>query len=167
MILVSAYLILLGLIFWIIFGIRGKWWLKSATLIISFIFSFSLWNAFNSYKGWPVHQNIPKDSQFLSGAIDQPNAAIGDPGHIFLWLLSVQVTHNPFGYKPLSGEPRAYELPYSKGLESAINQAQNIQKQNSSQKGTIPNGVLFHRGPRGKYIARKFRSNLPPKPSSK
>lgn len=164
MILITTYIILIGLLVWNILGARGKWWLKLLAIFVTFSFSFLLFNAMDSYKGWASADTIPKQSQFVAGIVSQPSPLNNNQGIIYLWVIPLESNHNIFDYQSKSGEPRAYKVPYSKSLENVITEAQKLMNgSKSSPKGQIgSNALIIHAD--GKWAVHKFNiSPLPPK----
>ena len=112
-----GFLLLAGTLCWFLIDTKGRWPLK--LLLTGFLAFFSLetWQALDSYSGWPAKEAMPQRALLLHAVVREPNPAKHDPGAIFLWVVPLgQDDPGPFAYDPISGEPRAYKLPYSRPM---------------------------------------------------
>jgi hypothetical protein len=151
-------LMLDALLLWTTIGSRGRWWLKIVVMLVVLTFNFAVWNALDTYRGWPTTEPLPARAVFIASAIEEPSEVDHNPGVIYVWL--VPLHHNqPFlGYRASGAEPRAYREPYSQELHQAIQQAQNMQRHGTGQpvmltsrRGPGTRGAN-HRGPYRAYV---------------
>lgn len=134
----------------------GHWLLNVAVIATTFTFCFFVWNALNSYSGWPVRASVPQNSIFIGAVIDEPSQVEGDPGHIDLWLVPATSSTKLLGYKPAQGEPRAYRLPYSVPLEKAVLNAQRLQRGSHGQPVALSVSKRIWKHNHGKALGTKI-----------
>ena len=56
--IVIAFILLFGLLLWLIISVQGKWWLKILAIIGALSFCLVVWNSLGSYLGWPAPSEI-------------------------------------------------------------------------------------------------------------
>lgn len=128
----------LAVLLWFVTEARGKWFLKLALIIALPAMSIATWRSLDSYMGWPTPEKPPEKSLFLWGAVREPSLKNGDNGAIFVWLLPVRYEeqekndHKIFTYEPLTNEPRAYKLDYSRELHEKMEVAKELIKEGRS-----------------------------------
>lgn len=120
-----GFLLLGGLLCWLLAGIgKGRWPLKLLLTALVSLFSFEAWRALDTYAGWPSASELPQRSLFVAALVREPNPARGDPGAVYLWTIPVGTSDaGAFSYRPRSGEPRVYALPYSREAHESAQQA--------------------------------------------
>ena len=149
-----SFVLLVGLLLWLLAAVRGRWPLKLALICAVPAFGFAILSTTNSLRGWPTGDSPPKSATFVWGVVDEPDPQTGSSGSVYLWLAT-------------GTKPRAYRLPYSRELHKQIVQATALTKggqtvavtrRRSSRRtghGTAARGALrFYRLP-------------PPQPPSK
>jgi len=126
-----GFLLLGGALCWFIADTKGRWPLK--VLLTGFLAFYSLETitALKSYKGWPADERMPQRSLLISASLREPNPPKNDPGAIFLWVIPLGMDDpSPFAYDPISGEPRAYRIPYSKQMRDQVAAAMKAMQEN-------------------------------------
>jgi hypothetical protein len=73
--------------------------------------ALALWLDRPDTAGWPSRATTPSQANLVWATVDEPNASLADPGHIYLWL--------DVG----ASAPRAYSLPYSRQLQQRLQRA--------------------------------------------
>lgn len=133
--LAAAYAVLALGLAWSLVG-SASWWRRMPYIVCAPPLALALWLGRPDPAGWPSNAKVPAHAQLVWAEIDEPDAAVGDSGHIYLWL--------DVG----ASAPRAFALPYSRTLH------QQVQKAMNSVKRGQPMGVGraapgAHRGPHG------------------
>lgn len=126
-----GFLLLGGTLCWYVAHAKGHWAPK--LLLTGFVAFFSLetWRALDSYAGWPAEEEMPQKALLISAIVREPNFSKNDRGAIFLWVVPIgRDDPGPFAYDPISGEPRAYELPYSRAMHEQTAAAMKAMRQN-------------------------------------
>ena len=168
LILGLGFLLLTALMLWVVIAGRGGWKLKLPFVIIVPFFMFLVWGAIASFSGWPVKGQLPKAALLVSYEVVEPDPLTHTKGKIFLWMVPPKTHHSLLKYSPQNGEPRAYELPYTKQLHEQLQKAGTalangaavelkLTKTKKSPHGTIGN----YKHPI--YMAVIFPPQLPPK----
>jgi hypothetical protein len=125
-----AFIILSAVLCWLVISLKGKWWIKLILILIVPSFGLAVWKSLSSYQGWPTSTEIPEKALFLQGIVREPEPDDGDPGAIYLWLLplspEVLDVKTFLDFRGKLGEPRAYKLPYSRGMHQAVLKAQSM-----------------------------------------
>lgn len=142
-------LILLDLLLLWALIVHHSWWIpKLIAIVLVCTLNFLVFNAFQSGNGWST-TGFPKQAQFISCYVVEPDLLSGAGGVIYLWVIPSQ--QKPFvGYVSKQSEPRSFREPYSRPLHQAC---VNAQKQ--ATQG-IPVGVRKVKGSKrnGKQISR-------------
>ena len=126
-----AFIVLGAILLWCLIFTKGKWPIKLFLIITVPAFSVAVWNALDSYLGWPATDSVPEKSILLWGEVYEPNPQSGDPGKVCVWLIAyddLAQNNSPFKYSPEKNEPRAYRLPYSRKLHEQLEQAKKMIK---------------------------------------
>lgn len=116
-----AFALLGGLLLWFVVGSSGAWWLKLAAIVVTTGFTFVVWNALDSFTGWPTDETPPARAVLVSSSVDEPHA-------IYVWVIGYD-GGGALGYHPRGAEPRGYRLPYSRALHSEIDRASALARQ--------------------------------------
>lgn len=112
-----GFLLIGGMLCWFLAHAKGRWGLKLFLTGVVTVFSLETWHALDSYAGWPAREAMPQRALLSSAIVREPNPSKNDRGAIFLWVVPLgQDDPGPFAYDPVSGEPRAYKLPYSRAM---------------------------------------------------
>ncbi len=140
-----AYILLASVLCLVLIGTKWKWWIKLILFMIVLGASLVIWNALDSYKGWPTTSALPEKAEFLWGVVYEPEPAHGFQGEIDIWLRPAPGQDNdglnPLRYAPSHGEPRAHRLPYSRPLHEAVEAGMNMVRHGKR--------VMFGRGGQG------------------
>jgi hypothetical protein len=117
-------------------------------------FTFVLWDALGSFSGWPTDSGPPDRAMLVASSVDEPKA-------IYVWVIAPS-GHGPFVYRPDTGEPRAFRLPYSRELHEEIEKAAQMtaRGQQVEIRRTTRNGQSGSSGHRPSRSFRVYR--LPP-----
>jgi hypothetical protein len=122
---VFVALMLLDLIvLWTLIRTNGWWSVRTAAIIVILAFNFITLNAFDSGNGWPI-KGLPSEALLIDCIPVEPSG--NDPGHIFLVGIPLKSTHHVIGYDSPSRAPRTYQLPYTRQMEVACQQAKKAQ----------------------------------------
>jgi hypothetical protein len=116
-----GFALLGSLLLWFVIGSRGVWWLKLPAIVATMGFTFVVWQALDSFSGWPTDGTPPRRALLLSSEVDEPNA-------IYLWVIGNEAG-GALGYRPGATEPRAYRVPYTRELHAEIDRANQLAKQ--------------------------------------
>jgi len=138
-----ALLILGGALCWYLAHAKGHWAPKVFLTVCLALFSFETLRALDSYAGWPAKETMPQRALLISAIVREPNPSKNDAGAIFLWVVPLgQDDPGPFAYDPVSGEPRAYRLRYSRAMHEQTAAAMKAMRQNGRpiliERGGIP-----------------------------
>ena len=132
------YALIMGLLCWLIIGVRGKWAIKSFMIAMSIWFAVTLGYSFNNFMGWPTGEEFKTNtSQLIWFQIKEPSKTHNTPGAIYVWVREMPVTEeekpltvkelmNPmywFTYPDTDTAPRAYRLPYTKEMHKQLRAA--------------------------------------------
>jgi hypothetical protein len=80
----------------------------------------AVWNALDSFSGWPTDQRPPARALLVSRTVDEPKA-------IYVWLVA-PAPSGVFAYLPDKAAPRAYRLPYSRELHEQVTRGTALAK---------------------------------------
>jgi hypothetical protein len=116
-----AFGLLGSLLLWFVIGSRGAWWLKLGAIVVTTTFTFVVWDALDTFSGWPTDATPPARALLLSSEVDEPHA-------IYVWVIGYDGAGG-LGYHPRDVEPRGYRLPYSRELHAEIDRATALAKQ--------------------------------------
>ncbi len=111
--IVTAF-ILVGLLL-LSLNLYSKWpWpVKAFTIVLTSAFYIITYFSFPPLLGWPTTENPPEQFRLISAHVAQPNKETGDDGAVYLWLTEIENMST-------TGEPRAYQVPYSNELHERI-----------------------------------------------
>jgi len=149
-----SFVLLVGLLLWLLAAVRGRWPLKLALICAVPAFGFAILSTTNSLQGWPTGDSPPKSATFVWGVVDEPDPQTGSSGSVYLWLAT-------------GTKPRAYRLPYSRELHKQIVQATALTK--GGQRVAVTRRRSSRRTGHGTAArgALRFYRLLPPQPPSK
>lgn len=123
------YIVFAALVFSIAFSLMIYYnksiGLKIVTVAALFFLSNLLYFSFETYKGWPSEQSLPKKGKLISSMVDEPSENYS--GSIYLWI-SYEAEHGffqrIFNYRYAYSEaPRGYRIRYDKSLSKRLQQA--------------------------------------------
>ena len=150
--------LLAGLLLWFVIGSRGAWWMKLGAIVVSSAFMFAVWDALDSFSGWPTEQHPPSRALLLSSAVDEPRA-------IYVWVTLPSQT-GLLSYKPDASEPRGYRLPYSRQLHEQLDRGSALARQGRSVE--LRQSEANTSGRPARFVVREYRlprGSLPQKAS--
>lgn len=113
--LAAAYAALALGLAWSLTG-SASWWRRAPYIVCAPPLALALWLGRPDTAGWPSGATVPAHAQLVWASVDEPDPAVGDKGHIYLWL--------DVG----AAAPRAYALPYSRTLHDQVQKAMNAVK---------------------------------------
>jgi hypothetical protein len=116
-----GFCLLFGLLLWFVIGSRGRWTVKLAAIAASSVFTFMVWDALDTFSGWPTQQSPPERALLVSSTVDEPRA-------IYVWLVPSNEPR-PLAYRADEREPRSYRLPYSRQLHAQVDVANTLARQ--------------------------------------
>jgi hypothetical protein len=129
--LVAAYAILAVLLLSLNLTSLWRWWVKAGAIIVTTAFFGITFYSLDSLMGWPTTQKLPSRFSLVSSLIAQPNRKANLPGHIYLWVDTLDVNNVP------SGRPRSYQLAYSDGFARKISEAQEKLNRGQDVMGVV------------------------------
>jgi hypothetical protein len=109
---------------------RFAWWLKAVAIIVTSVFFVEVFYATKGLLGWPGTERLPQHFQLLWARAVEPDAKVGDPGSIYLWVEEIDENNVP------SGVPRSYRLPYSRPLAERASKARDQIMKGNPQQGS-------------------------------
>lgn len=120
-----AFIMLAAMLCWHVITAKGRWTSKLAFIVIVPAFGIAVWSAIASYKGWPTDDPLPKKGRLMWAEVHEPDPATRDPGVIYVWLVPLDdhTPRGPLSYSAYRGEPRAYELSYSRPMHEVLESA--------------------------------------------
>ena len=109
---------------------RFAWWVKAVAIVVTSVFFVEMFYATKGLLGWPGSERLPQRFQLLWVRAVEPDAKVGDPGAIYLWVEELDENNVP------SGVPRAYRLPYSRPLAERSAKAREQIMRGNPQQGS-------------------------------
>jgi hypothetical protein len=65
-----GFCLLFGLLLWFVIGSRGRWTAKLAAIAVSSAFTFMVWDALDTFSGWPTQQSPPERALLVSSTVE-------------------------------------------------------------------------------------------------
>ena len=172
-----GFMLLAGVLCWYAAHTKGRWPLKLILTGGLILFSLQVHDALKSYAGWSTHEPLPQRALLLHAVVREPNLARHDAGAIFLWVVPLGLDDpDPFSYRPVSGEPRGYWLPYSREAHEQAAQASKLMQkdgrpilierggmQGGGGEGRDGNATTYDDGSGGFHIGDQPGPSLPDK----
>jgi len=109
---------------------RFAWWVKAVAIVVTSVFFVEAFYATKGLLGWPGSEKLPAQFQLLWVRVAEPDAKIGDPGSVYLWIEELDGNNVP------AGVPRAYRLPYSRPLAERSAKARDEIMKGNPQQGS-------------------------------
>jgi len=109
---------------------RFAWWVKAVAIVVTSVFFVEVFYATKGLLGWPGTEKLPQRFQLLWARPVEPDAKVGDPGSIYLWVEELDENNVP------SGVPRSYRLPYSRPLAERASKARDQIMKGNPQQGS-------------------------------
>lgn len=125
--LIIAFAVLLALAVLALLWSPWPAWSKGLLALGVAAFAFLGHDAVRELGGLPANEPLPARFLMLAAAVDEPTSKGG--GTIFLWVSEIVEGRSGLA-------PRAYRVPYSKGLHTQIDEGLKRSKDGVSQMGT-------------------------------
>ena len=126
----AAYVVIGVLLLIIALTARLSWWVKAAAIVLTSVFFVEAFYSTKGLLGWPRSGALPGRFQLLWVRVVEPDSKTGDRGAIYLWIEEVDDNNVP------DGVPRAYRLPYSRGLADRSAKARDDIMRGKPQQGS-------------------------------
>ena len=132
--LVAAYVVMAAILLSIALWNRVRWWIKAATIIVTFGFFFVSFMSFRHILGWPASAELPDRFELVWAFVQEPNEAIQSPGAVYVWAMTLP-GEGPVDQAELympgaidtrvepNQRPRAYVLPYTRYMHEEVEEA--------------------------------------------
>ncbi|MCP4595234.1 hypothetical protein [Neptuniibacter sp.] len=122
--LVLAYVFFTALL--LLAVIRGslKWPIKFVLVFGAVLFYAASYFGWQQSQGWPSRAQLPQKFLFHYAVIEEPDKERSEEGKIFIWLTDLN-NHE------MADKPRAYQMPYERGMHGELEQA--LKKMRSGQ----------------------------------
>jgi hypothetical protein len=130
-----AFSIIAAVLLWFIIGSKGKWALKAFAIIMTMTISIVLWASLSDLEGWATSNSIPEKFQLISFAITEPDKKTTKVGEIYIWVIGEDAPSTFSLAGKRSGQPRSYNLPYSRKLHEQLAEAGERMKKGHSVAG--------------------------------
>ena len=65
---------------------RFAWWVKAVAIVVTSVFFVEAFYATKGLLGWPARNSCRQHFQLLWARAVEPDAKVGDPGAIYLWV---------------------------------------------------------------------------------
>ncbi len=129
--LVASYVVLAALLLSINLWARVRWWIKASVTVVVTVFFFVSFVSVEALLGWPTDQKLPDRFELVYAKIVEPNPESQNPGAIYVWAMALPgsgpvdeddiYTPGVIDTRSVPGRmPRAYRLPYSRGLHKKV-----------------------------------------------
>jgi hypothetical protein len=109
---------------------------KASLVLLAGLMYVGTYMGLKEIQGWPATEPLPESFRLLWAKIDEPDKRINSDGQIYLWLQSVDVADR------ISGEPRAFKLPFHIELAEQIEDAINKLEGGAILNGRRTRGLL-------------------------
>jgi hypothetical protein len=118
--------------------IATKWSVafKVSLVIIVTLLYVGTYFGLKEIQGWPATEPLPDSFRLLWAKIDEPDKRSNSKGQIYLWIQEVDVAER------ISGQPRAYKLPYQIDLAEQVEDAINKLGEGATLNGQRTRGLL-------------------------
>jgi hypothetical protein len=125
-----SYVVIAVLLLSLNLASRWHWGVKALAIAITTFFFGASYASIAGLIGWPSEGRVPKHFQLDWATVVEPDKLNGSPGSIFLWVEALDENSAP------AGTPRAFRVPYSRGLADRIGHAKERIEQGVEQAGT-------------------------------
>jgi hypothetical protein len=129
-----AFAIVSAVLLWFIIGTKGKWALKAFTIIMTMTISIVLWASLSDLEGWATSNSIPEKFQLISFSVIEPDKTNKSNGVVYIWIIGEDGNGFSLAGKR-SGQPRAYNVQYSRKLHEQLAEAGEQMKRGRSIAG--------------------------------
>jgi hypothetical protein len=115
--LTASYALVASLLAYLLILSRLHWVFKAlATVSVVVLIPLTFFGV-GELRGLPSDGDLPSSFRMLWAQVTEPNPLHGEKGRVFLWLQTLDKDNYP------TGQPRAYQLPYSDDLKIKVNEA--------------------------------------------
>lgn len=129
--LIAGYVVLAALLLSVNLWARVRWWIKAAVTVVVTVFFFITFISVETLLGWPTDQELPDRFELVYAKIVEPNQESQNPGAIYVWAMALPgagpvdeddiQTPGAIDTRAIAGRmPRAYRLPYSRGMHKKV-----------------------------------------------
>ncbi len=129
--LTGAYTFVAALLAYLLLLTRLHWVFKTLSTLATAVLIPLTFFGVGELRGLPSDGPIPPSFRMLWAEVVEPNQMQGERGHVFLWLQTLDARNFPVG------QPRAYQLPYSKDLQVKVQDAMVKISQGDKIQGEI------------------------------
>lgn len=129
--LTAAYALVAALVAYLLVLTRLHWVLKAAATLATVALIVMTFFGIGELRGLPSDGPLPTSFRMLWAQVIEPNPLLGERGHVFFWLQTLDSNNFPVG------QPRAYQLAYSDELKLKVGEAMNKIKQGDEIQGKI------------------------------
>ena len=129
--LTAAYALVAALLAYVLLLARLHWFFKMLATVATVVLIPLTFNGIGELRGLPSDGPVPVSFRMLWAQVTEPNPLQKERGNVFLWLQTLDANNFP------SGQPRAYQLPYSDDLKIKVNEAMGKIAQGEQVQGTI------------------------------
>lgn len=134
----ASFVVVVGLLLWVVILGRGNWLIKMALVSFCLYFAVVLYYGIGEASGWPTDGRPPERFLLYGACVKEPDKKTGDRGSICLWMVPLDEDHDyaatqrswlrPFGAGGRPGEPRAVRTAYDRKLHEAVEEARERSK---------------------------------------
>lgn len=129
--LTAAYALVVALLAYILLLSRLHWVLKVLATAATVALIPLTFSSVGELRGLPTDGPIPSSFRMLWAQVTEPSPLLGEKGNVFLWLQKLDAENYP------SGQPRAFQLPYSDDLKIKVNDAMGKIAQGEQIQGKV------------------------------
>jgi len=138
--LVAAYVLVALLLTTLHLYTRWSWKVKAALIVTVSTFYLVTYLSLPPLLGWPADETLPERFNLIAAHVQEPDKVTGAEGKIFLWATDMARSLR-------EGEPRAYEVPFTRELHAKVMEARNKTRKGQAQLGEISEDPI---GPDGR-----------------
>jgi hypothetical protein len=124
-----SFCLMAAFLLWFVIGSKGNWLFKTIMVMIYLYYGILIWFSLDTYLGWPSKDQLPSKYIVYWAEIQEPDP--NSEGVVYLWVseLDSKESFTILGYNNKKGEPRVYELYYTKSFHKKIqDMLENIKK---------------------------------------
>ncbi len=129
--LTAAYALVAALLAYLLLLSRLHWVFKVLATVATVALIPLTFNGVGELRGLPSDGPIPVSFRMLWAQVTEPNALQHENGNVFLWLQTLDKDNFP------TGQPRAYQLPYSDDLKIKVSEAMGKIAQGETIQGKV------------------------------
>lgn len=132
--LVGAYVVMAAVLLSIALWNRIAWWIKAASIVVTFGFFFVTYLSVRHMLGWPTSEQLPDRFELLWAFVQEPDEATRHPGAIYVWAMKLPgegpidaaevYTPGAIDTRVAADQmPRAYRLVYERSAHEEVHEA--------------------------------------------